>query len=145
MPDRQAAHATGSVLSVQHSLKRTCQRGPRQEGPTRRGGLSRHKPSVVHVGVSKLGEPRSCCPGAFVLVHLQEALTDPGVSTNGDDALDLRVVGQVAHFVLNVYAYVLAFDIEARSLEEIFNLGILKKCLMRCIPAVSRSKQPAAS
>ena len=35
--------------------------------------------SVVHVGVSKLDEPRSCCPGALALVHLQEALTDLGV------------------------------------------------------------------
>ena len=52
------------------------------------------QPSVVHVGVSKLGEPRSCCPGAFALVHLQETLTDPGVRASGADALDLRVVGQ---------------------------------------------------
>ena len=39
----------------------------------------------------------SCRPGALALVHLQEALTDPGVSASGDGALDLRVVGQVAH------------------------------------------------
>ena len=55
------------------------------------------QPSVVHVGVSKLGEPRSCCPGAIAVVHLQEAFTDPGVGASGDGALDLRVVGQVAH------------------------------------------------
>ena len=47
----------------------------------------------MHLGFSKLGEPRSCSPEALALVHLQEALTDPGVCSSGDDALDLRVVG----------------------------------------------------
>ena len=48
-------------------------------------------------------------------MHLQEARTDPGVGASGDDALDLRVVGQVAHVVFNdVYADVLALDIEGR-------------------------------
>ena len=56
------------------------------------------------------------------IVHLQEAVTDPGVGASGDDALDLRVVGQVAHGVLNVYADALALDIKARSPEEIFKL-----------------------
>ena len=59
-------------------------------------------------------------------MHLQEALTDPGVSASGDDALDLRVVGLVAHGVLNVYADALARDIKARSPEERLNLNILK-------------------
>ena len=77
-------------------------------------------PSVVHFGVSKLGEPRSCCPGAFALVHLQEAFTDPGVSASGDDALDLRGV-------LNVYADALALDIKSRSPEEILNLNIFEQ------------------
>ena len=55
-------------------------------------------------------------------MHLQEALGDPGVRASGDDALDLRVVGQVAHGVLNVYADAFALDIKARSPEEIFEL-----------------------
>ena len=42
MPDWQAAQATGSVLSAQRSLERTCQRGLRKAGPNRRGGLTRH-------------------------------------------------------------------------------------------------------
>ena len=60
MPDRQAAQATESVLP-----EREAEPAGRGESPP---------PSVVHVGVSKLGEPRSFCPGAFALVHLQEAL-----------------------------------------------------------------------
>ena len=107
-------------------------------------------PSVVHVGVSELGEPFSCCPGAFALVHLQEALTDPGVSASGDDAvvrvsgddaLDLRVVGQVAHGDVNVYANALALDIKARPPEEILNLNMLKmsdEILFRSIKAASK-------
>ena len=66
---------------------------------------------MVHVEVSKLGEPRSCRPGA---------LPDPGVSASGDDALDLRVVGQVVHGVFNVCAATMALNIEARSTEEFF-------------------------
>ena len=54
--------------------------------------------------------------GAVALVHLQEAFT---VSASGDDALDVCVVGQVAHGVLNVHADALALDIKARSREEI--------------------------
>ena len=90
------------------------------------GRVESPKPSVVHVGFSKLGEPRSCCPGALALVRLQEALTDPGVSASSGDALDLRMVGQVAHGVFNVYADALSLDLKAPSPEEIFNLNILK-------------------
>ena len=43
-------------------------------------------------------------PRSLALVHLQEALTDLGESASGEDALDLLVVGQAAHGVLNVYA-----------------------------------------
>ena len=77
-----------------HKPQVPCCRQERVESP---------QPSVVHVGVSRFGELRSCCPGALALVHRQEAVTDLGVSASGDDALDLRVVGQVAHGVLNVY------------------------------------------
>ena len=59
-------------------------------------------------------------------MHLQEALTGPGVSASGDDARDLRVVGQVADGVLNVHADTLALDIGAPSPEGIQNLNILK-------------------
>ena len=78
------------------------------------------QPNVVHVGVGKLGEPPWCCAGALALVHLQEAFTDPGVVASGDDALDLHVVGQVAHGVFNVYVDALALDINPWSPEEIF-------------------------
>ena len=53
-------------------------------------------------------------------MHLQEAVIVPGVSASGDDALDIRVVGQVAHGVLNTFADALALEIKARSPEEIF-------------------------
>ena len=58
---------------------------------------------------------RRPCPGASA-----GGLTDPGVIASGDDALDFRVVGQVAHVFFNVCADALALDIEARSQEEIF-------------------------
>ena len=41
--------------------------------PAREGRVESPQPSVVHVEANKLGEPRSCCPGALALVHLQEA------------------------------------------------------------------------
>ena len=54
-------------------------------------------------------------PGTLALVHLQEALMDLVVSASGDDALDLRVVGQVAHGVLNVCAHAMARDISSAT------------------------------
>ena len=57
---------------------------------------------------------------------MQETVKDSGVSASGDDALDLRVAGQVAHGFLNVYAGALALDIRARSPDEKFHLNIVK-------------------
>ena len=90
------------------------------------GRVESPQSSVVHVGVSKLSERRSCCPRAFALVQLQEAVTDPGVSASGGDAIDHGGVGQVAHGVLNVYADASALDIKARSPVEIFNLNTVR-------------------
>ena len=113
-------------------------------------------PSVVHVGGQRARRAFfRRCPGAFALVHLQEALTDPGVSASGDDAvvrvsgddaLDLRVVGQVAHGDVNVYANALALDIKARPPEEILNLNMLKmsdEILFRSIKAASKGHERA--
>ena len=110
------------MLSVQHSPKTCLPERTEEDRAEQDGRVESPQPSVVRVGLRKLGEPRSCCPGALVFVHLQEAVTAPGVSARGDDALDLRVGGQLAYGVLNVYADALALDIKARSPREIFKL-----------------------
>ena len=49
----------------------------RDEGRAEQEGrVESPQPSVVHVGVSYLREPRSCCPRSLALLHLQEALTN---------------------------------------------------------------------
>ena len=119
MPGRRAAQVAGSVLSVQQSLKRACQRLPRKAGPNRTDGLSRHSQvwstlesasSASRVRAAQAPLPWSICRRPH----------GPRVIASGDDALDFRVVGQVAHVFFNVCADVLALDIEARSQEDFF-------------------------
>ena len=53
---------------------KTCLPETTEEGRAEQDGrVESPQPSVVHVGIRKLGEPRSCCSGALALVHLQEA------------------------------------------------------------------------
>ena len=63
-------HRAGTGQPKTHWPERAEEGRAEQEGPVS------PQPRVVHVGVSKLSEPRSCRPGALALVHLQEALTD---------------------------------------------------------------------
>ena len=52
---------------------KTCLPETTEEGRAEQDGrVESPQPSVVHVGISKLGEPRSCCSGALALEHLQE-------------------------------------------------------------------------
>ena len=52
----------------------TCLPETTEEGRAKQEGrVESPQASVVHVGFSKLGEPRSCCSGALALVLLQEA------------------------------------------------------------------------
>ena len=109
--------AVGTAQPKTYLPERTEEGGAEQEER-----VESPQSNVVHFGVSKLGEPRSCCPGALALVHVQEAVTDPGVSASGGDALDLRVVGHVAHGVLNVYADALALSHQSSSARGNFKL-----------------------
>ena len=83
----------------------------------------------------------ACCPCALALVRLEEALTNPGVSVSGDDALDLRVVGQVAHGVLNMLK--MSDEIPSRSItikaaSLLMQERIFKKMLI-CLIAKSKN------
>ena len=70
----QKFHTVGTPQSKTYLPERTEEGRAEQER-----SVESPQPGVVHVGVSKLGELRSCCPRARALVHLQEAFTDPEV------------------------------------------------------------------
>ena len=82
-------------------------------------------------------------PKSLALVHLQEALTDPGVSASDDDALDLRVVWQVAASSTCMLTPC-HWTPELGRQRKFLNLNILNMS-GEILPAVSRSKQPARS
>ena len=66
-----ACHRFRAVGSAQ---PKTCLPERTEEGEAEpEGRVESPQPSVAHVGISKLGDPRSCCSGALALVHLQEA------------------------------------------------------------------------
>ena len=53
------------AVSAQHSLKTYLPKRTEEGRAEQEWRVESPQPSVVHVRVSKLGEPRWCCPGAF--------------------------------------------------------------------------------
>ena len=93
-----------SLEGTGHGSTSSAQASPRRTPPARveesdAEQVVSPQPSVVHVG-SASSASRIRAAQEPSLVHLQEALTNPGVSASCDDALDLRVDGQVSHGVL---------------------------------------------
>ena len=60
------------------------------------------QPRMIHRGIAKLSEAHASGPGAFTLMHLQQALTDSRIDVRSDDALNLGASARVRVLIIAI-------------------------------------------